>query len=102
MATSRIAHFLKAICRDKVGSFASRSECEQFLNKWIGNYVLAQDEASQDLKAKRPLREARIDVIDDKARPGCYKAVAYLRPHFQLEELNVSLRLVADLPAGAK
>ena len=102
MATSRIAHYLKAICRDKIGSFMSRSDCEKFLNRWIMNYVLNMDEASQDAKAARPLREARIDVVDDKARPGCYKAVAYLRPHFQLEALGVSLRLVADLPAPAK
>jgi type VI secretion system protein ImpC len=60
------------------------------------------DEASQEAKAARPLREARIDVIDDKARPGCYKAVAFLRPHFQLDELGVSLRLVADLPPAAQ
>jgi type VI secretion system protein ImpC len=102
MATSRIAHYLKSICRDKIGSFMSRSECEAFLNRWISNYVLAQDEATQSQKAARPLREARIQVIDDKARPGCYKAVAHLRPHFQLEELSVSLRLVAELPAAAK
>jgi type VI secretion system protein ImpC len=101
MATSRIAHYMKSICRDKIGSFMSRSECESFLNRWISNYVLAQDDASQSAKAERPLREARIDVVDDKARPGCYKAVAYLRPHFQLEELGVSLRLVADLPQAA-
>ncbi len=102
MATARIAHYLKAICRDKVGSFMSRGECESFLNTWISNYVLDQDDASQAAKAKRPLREARIDITDDKARPGCYRAIAYLKPHFQLEELNVSLRLVADLPASAK
>jgi type VI secretion system protein ImpC len=102
MATSRIAHYLKSICRDKIGSFMSRSDCEKFLNRWIMNYVLNMDEASQEAKAARPLREARIDVIDDKSRPGCYKAVAYLRPHFQLEALGVSLRLVADLPAPAK
>ena len=102
MATSRIAHYLKAICRDKIGSFMSRSECESFLNNWISNYVLDMDDASQAQKAKRPLREARIDVTDDKANPGSYKAIAYLKPHFQLEELNVSLRLVADLPAAAK
>ena len=101
MATSRIAHYLKAICRDKVGSFQSRSECENFLRKWINNYVLPQDEAPQELKAKKPLREAAIEVIDDKARPGCYKARIHLRPHFQLEELNVALSLVADLPASA-
>jgi type VI secretion system protein ImpC len=66
------------------------------------NYVLAQDQASQEAKAQRPLREARIDVVDDKARPGCYKAVAYLKPHFQLDEIGISLRLVADLPAAVK
>jgi len=102
MATSRIAHYLKAICRDKVGSFMSRSDCEKFLNRWILNYVLGQDNATQAQKARRPLREARIDVTDDKANPGCYKAIAYMKPHFQLEELNVSLRLVADLPASVK
>jgi type VI secretion system protein ImpC len=102
MATSRIAHYLKAICRDKVGSFASRSSAESFLNDWIADYVLLDDNASQSAKAKRPLREAKVEVIEDKSRPGAYKAVAYLRPHFQLEELNISLRLVADLPQGAK
>jgi type VI secretion system protein ImpC len=101
MATSRIAHYLKAICRDKIGSFQSRGECENFLRKWINNYVLPQDEAPQELKAKKPLREAAIEVIEDKARPGCYKAKVHLRPHFQLEELNVALSLVADLPASA-
>ncbi|MDH3213240.1 MAG: type VI secretion system contractile sheath large subunit [Myxococcales bacterium] len=102
LTTSRIAHYLKAICRDKIGSFMSRGDCEAFLNRWIMNYVLNMDEAGQEAKAARPLREARIDVIDDKSKPGCYKAVAYLRPHFQLEELGVSLRLVADLPQSAK
>ncbi len=102
MATSRIAHYLKAICRDKIGSFMSRTDCEKFLNRWIMNYVLNMDEASQDLKAGRPLRDARIDVVDDKARPGCYKAIAYLKPHFQLEELGVALRLVADLPPAVR
>jgi type VI secretion system protein ImpC len=102
MATSRIAHYLKAICRDKIGSFMSREDCEKFLNRWIGNLVLNLDDATQDAKAKRPLKEARIDVIEDKARPGCYQAIAYLRPHFQLDELGVSLRLVADLPPAAK
>jgi type VI secretion system protein ImpC len=102
MATSRIAHYLKSICRDKIGSFMSRSECETFLNRWLAQYVLLQDDATQNQKAQRPLREARVDVIDDKARPGCYKAIAYLRPHFQLDELGISLRLVADLPAPAK
>ncbi|MCA8951014.1 MAG: type VI secretion system contractile sheath large subunit [Planctomycetes bacterium] len=97
-STSRIAHYLKVICRDKVGSFASRDDIETFLNRWISNYVLLSDNATQEQKAKLPLREARVDVVEDRARPGFYSAIAYLRPHFQLEGLNVSLRLVATLP----
>ena len=101
MCTSRIAHYLKAICRDKIGSFMSRAECSDLLNDWIANYVLDREVASQEAKAKRPLREARVDVVEDKANPGSYQAVAYLKPHFQLDEIGVSLRLVADLPAPA-
>lgn len=99
MATSRFAHYLKAIVRDKIGSFASRTDCEQFLGRWINQYVLGSDNAGQEMKAKFPLREARIDVSEIPGKPGFYKAVAYLKPHFQLEGLTASLRLVADLPA---
>lgn len=102
MAVSRFAHYLKAMMRDKIGSFMSRTEAEMFLNKWMGNYVIADDTASPQIKAKRPLREARIDVVDVPGKPGAYRAVAFLRPHFQLDELSVSLRLVAELPAQAK
>jgi type VI secretion system protein ImpC len=99
MACSRFAHFLKVMMRDKIGSFMSRDQCETFLNKWISHYVLLDDMAAQDLKAKFPLREARIEVKEIPGKPGAYTAVAFLRPHFQLEELAVSLRLVAKLPA---
>jgi type VI secretion system protein ImpC len=71
------------------------------LNKWIANYVLLDDMASQDMKAKFPLREARIEVSEIAGKPGAYNAIAFLRPHFQLEELAVSLRLVAKLPTKA-
>ena len=98
-ACSRFAHFLKTMMRDKIGSFMSRDQCETFLNKWIANYVLLDDMAHQDLKAKFPLRDARIEVSEIPGKPGAYTAVAFLRPHFQLEELAVSLRLVARLPA---
>lgn len=97
-AVSRFAHYLKAMMRDKLGSFMSRAQCEAFLNEWITNYVLLDDTASQDQKAKFPLAAARIDVTEIAGKPGAYNAIAYLRPHFQLEELNVSLRLVAKLP----
>jgi type VI secretion system protein ImpC len=100
-AVSRIAHYLKVICRDKIGSFVSRDECQKFLNTWISQYVLLNDEATQEQKAKYPLREAQVEVVEDKARPGSYQAVAHLRPHFQLDKLHVSLRLVARLPTRA-
>lgn len=102
MAVSRFAHYLKAMMRDKIGSFMSRDQAESFLNRWIINYVTPDDSASQDAKAKRPLREARVDVVEVPGKPGVYRAVAFLRPHFQLDELTVSLRLVAELPAPAK
>ena len=101
-AVSRIAHYLKAIMRDKIGSFASRQNVEDFLNKWISQYVLTDDNASQEAKSKFPLREAKIEVAEIPGKPGAYKAVAFLRPHFQLDELTVSLRLVADLPQSAR
>jgi type VI secretion system protein ImpC len=102
MAVSRFAHYLKAMMRDKIGSFMSREEAEIFLNRWISRYVIPDDTASPAAKAKAPLREARIDVSEVPGKPGVYRAVAFLRPHFQLDELTVSLRLVAELPAPAK
>jgi type VI secretion system protein ImpC len=102
LAMSRFAHYLKAMMRDKIGSFMTRQDCEKFLNQWISNYVCADDNASQAAKAKLPLREAAIQVSEVPGKPGAYRAVAFLKPHFQLDELSVSLRLVADLPASAR
>ena len=102
MSTCRFAHYLKAMMRDKIGGFMSRDDCQRFLNRWISKYVTQDDKAGPATKAKFPLREARVDVEEIKGKPGAYRAVAYLRPHFQLDEINVSLRLVADLPAPAK
>ncbi|MBS1205601.1 MAG: EvpB family type secretion protein [Proteobacteria bacterium] len=101
LATSRFAHYLKSIVRDKVGSFMSRSECEEYLQKWIMQYVVASDNAGPETKARYPLREAQIDVVEVPGFPGTYRAIAWLKPHFQLEGLSMSLRLVADLPSAA-
>jgi len=101
MATCRFAHYLKAMMRDKIGSFTTREEIQKFLNRWISQYITTDDGATQSVKAKYPLREARVDVEEVKGKPGVYRAVAYLRPHFQLDELTVSLRLVASLPQSA-
>ncbi len=101
MATSRFAHYLKSMMRDKIGSFMSRKEAETFLNNWITNFVLLDDSAGQEAKARFPLREARVDVTEIPGKPGAYRAVAFLKPHYQLDELTVSLRLVANLPPPA-
>jgi type VI secretion system protein ImpC len=102
LAVSRFAHYLKSIMRDKIGSFMTRKNAEDFLNRWISNYTLGDDEAGQEMKAKYPLREARVDVSEIPGKPGAYRAVVFLRPHYQLDELTVSLRLVANLPPPAQ
>jgi type VI secretion system protein ImpC len=98
LAMSRFAHYLKAMMRDKLGSAMSRSQAEEYLNRWVNNYVIADDDASQAAKSKYPLREARIEVMSVPGNAGALRAIAFLKPHFQLDELTVSLRLVADLP----
>ena len=102
LAVSRFAHYLKAMMRDKIGSFMSRAECEHFLNNWINNYVISDDTAGPVLKARHPLKEARVEVTEVAGKPGAYRAVAFLRPHFQLDEIAVSLRLVAELPQSSR
>jgi len=97
-AVSRIAHYMKAMMRDKIGSFAAASNVEDYLNRWLMKYVLLDDGATQEQKAQFPLREASVQVHEVAGRPGVYRAVSFLRPHFQLDELSVSLRLVAELP----
>jgi type VI secretion system protein ImpC len=87
--------------RDKIGSFMTAGNVSAFLNRWITNYVLLDDEAGQESKARYPLREARVDVTEIPGKPGAYKATVFLRPHFQLDELTASIRLVAELPAPA-
>lgn len=102
MATSRIAHFLKVIARDKIGSFMERQDCEEWLKRWIANYVSTDPHPSDEVKARYPLAEAEIKVEEIPGAPGSYNAVAWLRPWLQLEELTTSLRMVAKIPAAAK
>ena len=101
-AVSRFAHFLKIILRKKVGSFMDRADCENFLNKWISNYVLLKENATQEDKARYPLSEAKVVVKDVIGHPGTYEAIAWVKPHYQLEEISISLRLVTNLPDDVK
>ncbi|MFT6388056.1 MAG: type VI secretion system protein ImpC [Cellvibrionaceae bacterium] len=98
MATARIAHFLKVMARDKIGSFVEASEAEEWLNRWISQYVNGSPGASADMKARFPLAEASVQVKEVPGQPGVYSAVAWMRPWLQMEELTASLRLVANIP----
>jgi type VI secretion system protein ImpC len=98
MATSRFAHFLKVIARDKIGSFMEVEDCQAWLERWITNYVSADPKPSPEIKSRYPLREAKIEVREVPGKPGSYNAVAWLRPWLQMEELTTSLRMVARIP----
>lgn len=98
MAVSRFAHYIKVMMRDKLGTFMERVDVERELRNWIANYVLLNPEgAGQELKAQKPLAAASVEVVDVPGKPGQYRAVMLLRPHFMLKKIDVSLRLVASL-----
>lgn len=97
---SRFAHYLKAIARDKVGTYKERADMQVWLSEWINRYVLQNTAMADDkAKAKRPLAKAEVQVDSVEGRPGYYNARFYLRPHYQLEGINASLRLVSELPS---
>jgi type VI secretion system protein ImpC len=99
-ATCRFAHYLKCMVRDKVGSFKERDDMERWLNDWIMNYVDGDPaHSSEDTKARRPLAAAEVVVEEIPGNPGYYSSKFFLRPHYQLEGLTVSLRLVSKLPS---
>ena len=98
MCTSRFAHYLKVMARDKIGSFMEASECSVWLNDWIMQYCVDPEGVSDEVKAERPLADASVEVREVEGKPGWYEAVAYLRPHYQLETLSTSMRLVAEVP----
>jgi type VI secretion system protein ImpC len=99
-AVCRFAHYLKCIVRDKIGSFKERDDMEKWLNRWISNYVESNPAtASEEDKARRPLAAAEVVVEEVEGNPGYYTSKFFLRPHYQLEGLTVSLRLVSKLPS---
>ncbi len=99
-ATSRFAHYLKWMLRDKVGTYKEREDLERDLNKWLQHYVVAPGaDVGDKLKAEKPLADAKVEVTAVEDNPGAYEAKFFLRPHYQLESVNVSLRLVARVPS---
>jgi len=97
LCASRFAHYIKVILRDKVGTFAEPEECEDFLHRWIHQYVTADPEASPEVKARLPLREARIQVRAHPAKPGSFRCIAHLWPHYELDELTTTLRVATEV-----
>ncbi len=98
-ATCRFAHYLKCMVRDKIGSFKERDDMQAWLQKWIDNYVDYSENSPEEEKAKRPLAAAEVVVEEVEGNPGYYTSKFFLRPHYQLEGLSVSLRLVSKLPS---
>jgi type VI secretion system protein ImpC len=100
--TSRFAHYLKVMARDKIGKFMELGQASAWLNDWIQQYVVSNPEdVSDEIKAKKPLADAKVEVRAVKGKPGAYEAIAYMRPHYQLESLTTSMRLVAEVPKKA-
>ena len=100
-ACCRFAHYLKCIVRDKVGSFKDRDAMERWLNEWIMNYVDGDPaNSTQETKARKPLASAEVVVEEVEDNPGFYTSKFFLKPHYQLEGLTVSLRLVSKLPSA--
>ena len=98
MATSRFAHYLKVMARDKIGTFMEAEDVEAWLNRWILSYVNAAEGGGQEIRAKYPLADAKVKVKEVPGQPGVYNAIAWLKPWLQMEELTSSLRLVAKIP----
>lgn len=100
IATSRFAHYLKVMARDKIGSFLEKNDLEQWLNRWISQYVNSNAGSKSSLKARFPLAAARVSLEENPESPGHYHAVIHMKPWLLLEELSASLRLVTSLPKG--
>jgi len=99
-ACCRFAHYLKCIVRDKIGSFKERDDMQVWLQNWIMNYVDGDPaHSSESTKARKPLAAAEVTVEEVEGNPGYYTSRFFLRPHYQLEGLTVSLRLVSKLPS---
>ncbi len=101
LCASRVGHYLKVLMRDRVGAFASGADAAEYLRRWVSKYVVSNDSASTEMKAKYPLREARVDIRDVPGRPGQYRCTVHLRPHYQLDALAAGIKLTTDVgPRG--
>ncbi|QJC80054.1 type VI secretion system contractile sheath large subunit [Pseudomonas umsongensis] len=95
---SRIAHYLKLIQRENIGTTKDRRLLELELNKWIGGLVTEMTDPGDDLQASHPLRDAKVTVEDIEDNPGFFRVKLYAVPHFQVEGMDVNLSLVSQMP----
>jgi type VI secretion system protein ImpD len=100
LCASRVAHYIKVICRDLVGSFITPKELERRLNSWLHSITLSSENASDEMQARFPLKEASVSVREVPGRPGSFTSVIHLCPHFQLDQMTSSLRLVTEVVTG--
>jgi type VI secretion system protein ImpC len=100
LIAARIAHYLKVMARDKIGSMMQAADVEKFLNRWLTKHINSNPASAQSLKFRFPLAEGKVEVKEVEGQPGSYNAIAWLKPWLALEELSTSLRLVASIPAG--
>jgi len=101
LCVSRVAHYVKVIGRDKMGGFATPSDCESYIERWLQNYIINDDKASYEQKAAYPLREARVQVRETPGKPGSYQSVIHLKPHFQVDQVVTAVKLTTELVAAA-
>lgn len=100
LCASRFAHYLKVIIRDEIGAYTTAADVEDRLSKWLMGFVTGNEDASQEQKAKYPLREGKVSVREIEGKPGAYQCSVYLRPHFQLDQLSAGIRLTTQLTSG--
>ncbi|MFM7520242.1 MAG: type VI secretion system contractile sheath large subunit [Planctomycetota bacterium] len=102
LCVSRFAHYLKVIARDKVGSFTEAPAFERYLSEWVNQYVTPDDHASAETRARMPLRGAQVEVREEPGTAGAYRVIMRLQPHFQLDRLDATLKLVTQVRRGDK
>jgi type VI secretion system protein ImpC len=101
-AVSRFAHYLKCMVRDKIGATKETEELQRWLQEWITNYVDGDPKnSSEATKARKPLAAAKVEIVADEENPGYYTGKFFLRPHFQLEGVDLGMSLVSRVPSGA-
>jgi len=98
LLVSRLTHYLRVIQRDTLGRMVNASDVQAGLDKWIKRFVSGPNPRSESLKAQRPLQDARVDVQESRDKPGCFDVQIFVTPHYQAEEFNIELSLVAEMP----